>query len=82
MPGFGATFDRSRVGYTVGGGVEYAFMNNFSVRAEYRYSDYGAFTDALGAGATVVHRETDNRVEAGMSYRFNSIVPAPVVAKY
>ena len=80
------TFDRSRAGYTVGGGIEYAFMNDFSVRAEYRYSDYGTFTDTLTPAApglaTVTHRETDNRVEAGVSYKFNSILPAPVVAKY
>ena len=90
-PLFGAgavdSFDHSRVGYTVGGGVEYAFMNTFSVRAEYRYSDYGTFTDQLvnaapGLGASARHRETDNRVEAGVSYKFDTVVPAPVVAKY
>ena len=35
---FGAfpTLSHTRVGYTVGGGVEYAITNNWSVRAEYR----------------------------------------------
>ena len=79
-------FDSTRVGYTLGGGVEYAFLNYLSVRAEYRYTNYGTFTDTLGAAApglnaTVSHRETDNRIQAGFSYKFDSIVPAPVIAR-
>ncbi len=34
-----------QTGFTVGGGLEYAFTPNWTVRAEYRYSDYGTFTD-------------------------------------
>ena len=75
----------TRVGYTVGGGVEYAFTNNFSVRVEYRVTDFGRFTDNLanstGGVVNVTHRETDNRVQAGFSYHFNTPV-APVVARY
>src|SRR4029453_1285096 len=36
---------RTRSGWTVGGGLEYAVANNWSVRAEYRYSDFGRFVD-------------------------------------
>ena len=75
----------TRVGYTVGGGVEYAFTNNVSVRAEYRYTDFGSFTDNLanstGGAFNVRHRETDNRVQAGVSYKFDTFT-APVVARY
>ena len=84
----GATdqFSHTRVGYTVGGGVEYAFTNNLSVRVEYRYTDYGAFSDNLAnssaGGLNVRHRETNNRVQAGFSYKFNTFSPAPVVARY
>ncbi len=78
---------RTRVGYTVGGGVEYAFTNNLSLRVEYRFTDFGRFADNLGnsTGGTVnvSHRETDNRVQAGFSYKFNSFAsPVPVVARY
>lgn len=81
-----STHDRTRTGYTVGGGIEYAFLNYVSVRAEYRYTNYGTFTDALGGAApglnaAVAHRETDNRVQAGISYKFESIVPS-VTARY
>ena len=76
----------TRVGYTVGGGIEYAFTNNFSIRAEYRYTDFGSFTDNLanstGGAFNVSHRETDNRVQGGFSYKFDTFTPAPVVARY
>ena len=79
-------FSHTRVGYTVGGGVEYAFTNNLSVRVEYRYTDYGTFTDNLinstGGGVNIRHHETNNRVQAGFSYKFNTFSPSPVVARY
>lgn len=79
------SLNHTRVGYTVGGGVEYAFTNNWSVRAEYRYTDFGSYTNNLAnATAGVVNvrqRETDNRVQAGISYHFNTFA-APVVARY
>ena len=78
--------DHTRVGYTVGGGIEYAITNNFSLRAEYRYTDYGTFTENLAAsqagGLNVRHHETNNRVQAGFSYRFATPVAAPVIARY
>ena len=80
------SLSHTRVGYTVGAGVEYAVTNNWSVRAEYRYTDFGSFTDNLanstGGAINVRHRETDNRVQAGFSYKFNTFGPAPVVARY
>ncbi len=80
--GFGAA-SNGRVGWTVGGGVDYAITNNWSVRAEYRYTDYGRFSDqAAGVGFPLSHHSTDNRVQVGFSYRFDTYAPAPVVAKY
>jgi outer membrane immunogenic protein len=81
------SLSHTRVGYTVGGGVEYAITNNVSVRAEYRYTDFGSFTDNLAnaslGGVNVRHRETDNRVQGGISYKFDTFSPiAPVVARY
>jgi outer membrane immunogenic protein len=86
--GAGGTEDsltHTRVGYTVGGGVEYAIDSNWSVRAEYRYTDFGHYTDILtntGAGGAVTKRDTDNKVEAGFSYKLDTLIPAPVVARY
>jgi outer membrane immunogenic protein len=71
----------TRVGWTVGGGVEYAVTTQWSLRAEYRYSDFGTFTDALARG-TASRRETMQRAQVGFSYKFDTFVPAPVVARY
>jgi outer membrane immunogenic protein len=84
-PGFDS-FSNSRVGWTVGGGVEYAITNNWSVRAEYRYTDFGRLTDPLSttyAGFYVRTHITDNAVRVGFSYKFDWYrPPAPIVAKY
>jgi outer membrane immunogenic protein len=77
---------KTRAGWTVGGGVEYAVTNNWSVRAEYRYSDFGRFTDfpfvALASLPAARHHLTESQVQVGFSYKFDSLAPAPVVARY
>lgn len=88
LNGLSDSSDRTRVGYTYGGGIEYAFSNNWSVRAEYRRTDFGKVTDNLvnssGGGVNVRSREVENRVQAGFSYKFDLFAPmsAPVVARY
>ncbi|VFU10744.1 outer membrane protein [Methylocella tundrae] len=82
----------TRVGWTLGGGLEYAVTNNWSIRAEYRYAQFGhssfaadnAFaTPGLAALGVIASRTTNlNRVEVGVSYKFDTAAPAPVVAKY
>ncbi len=80
--GLGSTFDSGRVGWTVGGGIEYAIDNNWSLRAEYRYTDYGKYTQAP-FGFAINNHEYDNKVQVGFSYKFDMLNPiAPVVAKY
>lgn len=77
-----ATVDRSKVGWTAGAGVEYAITNNWSARVEYRYTDFGTSTDFI-PGGFAQRKETDNRVQAGVSYKFDVFNPiAPVVARY
>jgi len=88
FPGGYANASSTRVGWTVGGGIEYAITNNWSVRAEYRYADFGhntwypttAFT--FDPAVYVQRRFTENRVQVGFSYKFDTYAPAPVVAKY
>lgn len=80
------TDSKTRAGWTVGGGLEYAVTNNWSIGAEYRYSDFGHVVDfpfsTLTLGTVIVtHHLTDNQVQARLSYKF-SPAPAPVVAKY
>ncbi|MEJ0093138.1 MAG: outer membrane protein [Methylocella sp.] len=90
--GFDSASD-TRVGWTVGGGLEYAITNNWSIRAEYRYTDLGhasifaanSFNDpAIGGGGGFSNRHiVENQVQVGFSYKFDTFAPpAPIVAKY
>lgn len=74
------SFDR--IGWTGGGGVEFAIDPNWSVRLEDRFSEYGHHD--FFTGPEVIHQGLwDNRVEAGFSYKFDLLSPpAPIVAKY
>ncbi len=80
------SFSTGRVGWTVGGGVEYALDPNWSIRAEYRYTNFGAFNEYLvnTYPGNYVHLHVyDNEVEVGFSYKFDlAPPPTPVVAKY
>ncbi|HEY4847034.1 MAG TPA: outer membrane protein [Methylocella sp.] len=87
FPGTTESISKTRAGWTVGGGLEYAVTNNWSIRAEYRYSDFGRYNDFPFPFATLTtvvfqHHLTENQVQAGVSYKFNSWGPGPVVAKY
>jgi outer membrane immunogenic protein len=94
VPGVSDGISKTRAGWTVGGGLAYAITDNWSVRAEYRYSDFGHYTDtplaafvidspAFGSRALAVqHHLTENQVQAGFSYKFGPAAAAPVVAKY
>jgi outer membrane immunogenic protein len=78
---------KTRTGWTVGGGLEYAVTNNWSIRAEYRYSDFGRspdfpFSSITFGNVSFTHHLTENQVQAGFSYKFTPFAPAPVVAKY
>ena len=68
----------TRVGYTVGGGLEYALDNNWKIRGEYRYTDFGTartnyIYDPLGANTPgyVDHQISENRFMVGASYAFS-----------
>jgi outer membrane immunogenic protein len=81
------TITKTRTRWTVGGGLEYAITNNWSIRAEYRYSDFGRspdfpFSSITFGNVSFTHHLTENQVQAGFSYKFSPFAPAPVVAKY
>ena len=79
---------KNRSGWTVGGGLQYAVTDNWSVGVEYRYSDFGHYTDypftifTVGDVLTEQHHLTQNQVQVGLTYKFGSAAAAPVVAKY
>jgi outer membrane immunogenic protein len=81
----------TRWGWTVGGGIEWAFNRNWSVAGEYRHTDFGnvvtAFTIPSGLAAAPVFatgtsssRFTVDQATARINYRFDW--GGPVVARY
>jgi outer membrane immunogenic protein len=95
ITGFGPgiiTDTKNQLGWTVGGGFEVLFWQNFLARGEYRYSDYGTIhnTDAracpsaacFGPVTETVRYDLRLRTHTatiGIAYKFND---APVAAKY
>lgn len=66
------TFDNTRSGWTVGGGVEYAFMPNWTARVDYRYFDFGSYsrsTPQIGIAPYSVNSKLQT-VTVGLSYKF------------
>jgi len=66
----------SRTGYVVGGGLEYAFLNNWSARVEYNYLDFGSQLEtpssAGGLVATPMNvKNTISTVTFGVNYHLN-----------
>jgi opacity protein-like surface antigen len=79
-PGTVETASATRIGWTSGGGIEVGVMPNLTVKAEYRYTDYGNFNVALPAENRTLSIGT--RSEAlllGANYKFNW--GAPLVAR-
>ncbi len=68
--GFSGSNDYS--GWTLGGGLEYAFLNNWSAKLEYLYVDFGSgpsVTVTPGTNISGGHL-TDNIVRVGLNYKF------------
>ncbi|MEF3365855.1 outer membrane beta-barrel protein [Methylocystis sp. 9N] len=100
LPGFlllGASqgrYAQTRVGWTVGGGLEWMFWPQWSAKIEYLFYDLGSaaypvavtadwqLSDLLAANATQARTRFDGHiVRAGGNYHFNWGDP-PIVAKY
>jgi len=63
--------DKTRAGWTIGAGADYAMTDNVLLRLEYRYTDFGEksyyFADA-GANYRIKYNTNDFRV--GVAYKF------------
>jgi outer membrane immunogenic protein len=84
--------NNGRVGYTIGGGIEWMFLPNWSIKGEYQYIDLrqGPRATAIetvgGLGTAFAISRVDPRIQmhtarVGLNYHFFS-APAPVVARY
>jgi len=68
---FYASADESMVGWTLGVGAEYALTDNWTLRGEYRYADYGTHdfvTQPADEGYSADIRTHD--VRFGVAYKF------------
>jgi outer membrane immunogenic protein len=81
VPFFTGAGGQDRVGWTVGTGVEWAVWNNWSIKAEYDYIDFGNKTTSVsgtilpgvaGLGGTVGLQDslTVQQVKVGVNWRF------------
>ena len=80
--GFNSNQNQFRVGYTGGGGFEYMFTPNWSVKAEYNYVDLGRQSSNFGTFFGGGSRSTAHLARLGVNYHFNFGGMAPVVARY
>ena len=72
--------ESTRVGWTIGGGLEWKFARNWSGKLEYLYMDLGNTSNTVflttgpgaGIGANITSRVTDNIFRAGVNYQFSA----------
>jgi outer membrane immunogenic protein len=68
-----------RTGWTAGGGVEWMFMPNWSVKAEYLYTDVSGDSSAYnGVYGSVSNRTRWNTLRTGVNYHFDWGAPSAV----
>jgi outer membrane immunogenic protein len=61
-------------GWTIGGGLEYAFLGNWSAKVEYLYVDLGNFNCGVACSPAVLNNDVsfkENVVRAGINYKFS-----------
>jgi outer membrane immunogenic protein len=65
------SLDKSRDGYVVGAGLEYAFSDNISLQGEYSFIDFGNEVAIRDAGVDLLEEELQfHTIKAGVNFRF------------
>jgi outer membrane immunogenic protein len=65
-----ASSSDTRVGWTLGGGIEHKFTPNWSGKLEYLYMDFGTKTYFAGTGSQADVSFRDQVLRAGINYEF------------
>ncbi len=68
--GSGLTSNDSRTGYLVGGGVEYLMTEDWSVRGEYTYTNFGKYHPSDEAGYSTAATPDFHAVRLGVNFNF------------
>jgi outer membrane immunogenic protein len=71
--------DETRIGWTVGAGVEYAFAPNWSGKIEYNYMDFGTRNVSFAPFTTTEIDQQIHAVKFGINYKFGG---GPLMARY
>jgi outer membrane immunogenic protein len=70
-PNTGLSETKTRLGWTLGGGLEYAFLGPWSAKIEYLYTDLGKSScSAASCGVSTDVTYKANIVRLGVNYRF------------
>ena len=83
-------FGDTATGWTLGMGVDWAFYPNWVARFEYRYADFGSYSNGLNitwandVNPRLRHELTSQAFQFGIAYKFGGAgyASAPVLARY
>jgi outer membrane immunogenic protein len=70
----------TRLGWTVGAGVEYAFAPQWTAKLEYNYMDFGTRSVSFAPGFSTDIDQQVHAVKFGVNYKFGS--PGAIIARY
>ena len=83
------TGNGNKVGWALGGGLEYALTENLSTKIEYLHAQFGNGGNGYSSGilddCQTFFGDSKNSIDivrVGLNYRFVSAAPAPVLARY
>jgi len=77
-PLIAASVSNNQLGWTVGAGLEYAFLGNWSAKIEYLYVDLGSFDTTAFSATPITINFKENIVRAGINYKFSG----PIFSRY
>lgn len=69
----------TRLGWTVGAGVEYAFAPQWSAKLEYNFMDFGTAQYSFAPGTSTSIDQQIHAVKFGINYKFGG---GPLIARY
>ena len=81
LPGVLFTADETRFGWTIGGGIEYMFLPNWSAKIEYDYYGFPdksiTFNGGSGNSFTEIIKQNMQIATVGLNYHFGAVAAAP-----
>jgi outer membrane immunogenic protein len=66
------SIDEVRAGWAAGGGIEYAFQRDWSMKVEYLYMDFGDDRSTNIDGDSYIHDNSIHTVKVGLNYKLQT----------